>query len=86
MNTAVTTRPTRRSPGLRTFHPPSNWLRKPAFLQNVPGFVRGHAFQALQHRVGHLRASVRKAVAVPLRGERDALFIGKQAKLSVGGN
>jgi hypothetical protein len=32
MNTAVTTRPTRRGPGLMTCQPPSNWFGYPARL------------------------------------------------------
>src|SRR5438552_1307339 len=55
-------------------------------LQNVPGLVCGHIFQARKHTVSNLRAAICEALAVPLRRELDSLFLREKPKLSKTGD
>src|ERR1700728_937697 len=52
-------------------------------LQDVPRLVRGDVFQASQHRIRNLRATVRKKVALPFRREFNALALSEEVELSM---
>ena len=80
MKTAVTTRPTRRSPGLITFQPASNWLRKPASCKASQASSAVTSFSA-RARSRRLRASVGKALTAPLRREFNPLLFGEKIEL-----
>ena len=53
-------------------------------LQNVPRLVGCDVFQPGQHRIRHIRTSVRKTVALPFRREFDALVFREEVELRMG--
>ena len=53
-------------------------------LQNIPCLISGNVFQTRQHGVRHVRPTIRKAVAMPVRSEFDALLSGKEIELCMG--
>ena len=51
-------------------------------LQNVPSLIGRDVLQSRQHRVGYIRASVRKAISMPVGREFNPLFSREQVELA----